>query len=160
GNFGIVTYFDVMSHSVSNVSTWQVKFPWSQSAAAITAFLTLAPAAPDELASTCYLKTGSTGPSIECFGQYLGPQAQLPGLLKPLTDVSGIPASLASSSYLDAQLRWAGCSGLSIAQCHLASDTPGGTLPRGSFIAKSDYLNAQLPAAALATVAHWLEQSA
>jgi FAD/FMN-containing dehydrogenase len=158
GNFGIVTYFDVMSHSVPDVATWQVTFPWSQAAQAITAFMGFAPGAPDELASTCYLKTGAAGPTIECFGQYLGPQSALPALLKPLTDVSGAPATLASSSYLDAQLRWAGCSGLSIAQCHLATD--GGTLPRGSFIAKSDYLNVPLSAAGFAMVGHWLEQSA
>ena len=116
-----------------------------------------APHAPDELFSSCYLRAATTGPSIECYGQFLGPQAQLVSLLEPLTDVSGGTLRHGSSSYLDAQLRWAGCTGMRIDQCHLVGDTPTGMLPRGNFVAKSDYVNAPLSAAALSTITHWLE---
>ncbi len=53
-------------------------------------------------------------------------------------------------------MRWAGCSGQSIGQCHLVGDTPTGTLPRGNFYAKSDYVDAPLSGAALATIVKWL----
>ena len=159
GNFGIVTYFDVMSHPVpDDVSTYLVTWPWSEAAAVMSAFEGFAPGAPDDLASTCYLRTSTTGPSIECFGQFLGPQSQLGGLVKPLTGVPGATVTLDSSSYLDAQLRWAGCTGMTIDQCHLVGDTPTGTLTRGNFVAKSDYVNARLSGAALATIVHWMEQ--
>ena len=158
GNFGIVTYFDVMTHAVPDISTYTVTFPWAQMAEVIPAFEGFAPHAPDELASICYMKSGSGGPSIECYGQYLGPQAQLATLIKPLTAVSGAGATFGSSTYLAAQLNWAGCSGLTIDQCHLTGDTPGGTLSRGSFVAKSDYVNAPLSAAALTAIATWLEK--
>ena len=156
GNFGIVTYFDVMSHSVPDVSTFLISWPWSQAAEVMAAFQTFAPGAPDELATACYLRSGTPQPSVECFGQFLGPQAQLTGLLKPLTDVSGATTSFGASSYLDAQLRWAGCTGKTIDQCHLVGDTPMGTLSRGNFVAKSDYVNAPLSAAALTTIAQWM----
>ena len=75
GNFGIVTYFDVQSHPVPDVSTFLVTWPWSQASEAIGAWLGFAPHAPDELFSACYLRTGgNAGPSIECFGQFLGPR--------------------------------------------------------------------------------------
>ncbi len=160
GNFGIVTYFDVMSHAVPDVSTYLVTWPWSQAAAVLGAFQAFAPAAPDELASTCYLRTSASGPSVECFGQLLGPQSQLAALIKPLTGVAGATVTLRSSSYVDAQLRWAGCTGLTLDQCHLVGDTPTGTLARGNFVAKSDYVNAPLSAAALATIVHRFEQPA
>ena len=158
GNFGIVTYFDVMSHTVPDVSTFLITWPWSQAAEVMSAFQAFAPGAPDELATACYLRSGTPQPSIECFGQYLGTQAQLSSLLKPLTDVSGGTPTLGSSSYLDAQLRWAGCTGKTIDQCHLVGDTPTGTLSRGNFVAKSDYVNAPLSAAALTTIVQWMGQ--
>jgi len=158
GNFGIVTYFDVMSHPVPNVSTFLATWPWSEAAAVIDAWQGFAPVAPDELFSTCYVRTGTPEPSIECFGQFLGPQAQLASLLKPLKDVAGARMNLDSSTYLDAQLRWAGCTGKTIDQCHLVGDTPTGTLARGNFVAKSDYIKAPLSAAALANITHWLDQ--
>ncbi len=158
GNFGIVTYFDVMSHTVPAVSTFLITWPWSQAAEVMSAFQSFAPGAPDELATACYLRSGAQQPSIECFGQYLGSQAQLASLLKPLTDVSGGTPTLGSSSYLDAQLRWAGCTGKTIDQCHLVGDTPAGTLSRGNFVAKSDYVNAPLSTAALTTIAQWMAQ--
>jgi FAD/FMN-containing dehydrogenase len=158
GNFGIVTYFDVMSHTVPDVSTFLITWPWSQAAEVMSAFQAFAPGAPDELATACYLRSGTPQPSIECFGQYLGTQAQLSSLLKPLTDVPGGTPTLGSSSYLDAQLRWAGCTGKTIDQCHLVGDTPTGTLSRGNFVAKSDYVNAPLSAAALTTIVQWMGQ--
>jgi FAD/FMN-containing dehydrogenase len=160
GNFGVVTYFDVMTHTVPDVSTFLITWPWSQAAAVMSAFQSFAPGAPDELAAACYLRSGTPQPAVECFGQFLGPQSQLSSVLGPLTSVSGANVTLASSSYLDAQLKWAGCTGKTIDQCHLAGDTPGGTLGRGNFVAKSDYVNSPLSAAALQTIVSWMEQSA
>src|SRR5207248_10696233 len=43
---------------------------------------------------------------------------------------------------------WAGCSSISFTPRHTAGTRPGGTLPRESFQAKSDYVAKPLPAAA------------
>jgi hypothetical protein len=45
-------------------------------------------------------------------------------------------------------LLWAGCSTISLTACHTERTRTGGTLPRESFQAKSDYVAKPLPAAA------------
>jgi FAD/FMN-containing dehydrogenase len=156
GNFGVVTSFGVTTHPAASVSTFLVSWPWSSAAAAIAAWQSFAPQAPDELFAPLYLRSGTTEPAIQSFGQFFGPQSQLVSLVKPLTDVAGATPSFASSSYLDAQLKWAGCTGKTIEQCHVAGETPGGTLPRGNYVAKSDYFNAPLSSAAIDTIVQWL----
>ena len=156
GNFGVVTSFGVATRPAAAVSTFLVTWPWSSASAAIKAWQSFAPHAPDALFAPLYLRTGTTEPAIQSFGQFFGPQAQLVSLIKPLTEIAGATPTFASSSYLEAQMRWAGCSGKTVAQCHLVGETPGGTLGRGNFVAKSDYFNAPLSSAALDTIAHWL----
>ena len=46
--------------------------------------------------------------------------------------------------YLSLQLLLAGCSDKSVAACHTVGAAPGGTLPRNTFNAKSDYVARQL----------------
>lgn len=159
GNFGVVTHFDFQTHPVGDLSVFIATSPWSQAAEVIRAWQSLAPAGPDEFFAVCYLRTGETGPSIECFGQYLGAQAQLMTLLAPLAAVAGTKVTASTTSYLDAQLAWAGCSGKTIGACHLVGETPTGTLPRANFYAKSDYVNAPLTTAALTTVTQWLAKA-
>jgi FAD binding domain/Berberine and berberine like len=156
GNFGVVTSFGVTTRPAAGVSTFLVTWPWSSAAAAIGAWQSFAPQAPDELFAPLYLRSGTTEPAIQSFGQFFGLQAELVSLIKPLTAVAGATARFASSSYLDAQMRWAGCTGKTVDQCHLVGETPGGTLGRGNFVAKSDYFNAPLTTAALDAIAQWL----
>ena len=134
GNFGVVTHFDLQSHPVGDVSFFFATWPWSQASEVAAAWQHFAPYAPDELFSLCSFRTGTTGPVIECFGQYLGAQSKLASLLKPLAAVSGAQLTLGSSSYIDAQLRWAGCLGRTVDQCHLVGDTPGGDPQPGQFL--------------------------
>ena len=159
GNFGVVTHFSFRTFAAAPVSFFIATWPWAQAADVLQAWQSFAPQAPDELFAVCYLRTGPSEPSIECFGQYLGAQSQLGALLKPLTDVAGAHLTLGSSPYLDTQMRWAGCSGKTVGQCHLVGETATGTLPRGNFVAKSDYFNAPLSSAALTTITQWLEQA-
>lgn len=160
GNFGIVTQFGVRTFAAAPVSFFVATWPWAQAAEVIQAWQAFAPAAPDELFAVCYLRSGgATTPSIECFGQFLGAQAQLNTLLQPLSSVTGAQLTLGSSSYLDAQMRWAGCSGETVAQCHLVGETPTGTLTRANFVAKSDYVDTPLTSAAIGTITQWLENA-
>ena len=43
----------------------------------------------------------------------------------------------------------AGCADLTVQACHVAAETPGGTLPRGAFVAASDFFARPIPAAGL-----------
>jgi FAD/FMN-containing dehydrogenase len=158
GNFGVVTHFEFRSHPVDDVATFAVGWPWSQAGEVIRAWQELAPAAPDELFAMCYLVRGASDPNIEVFGQFLGPLGKLRSLLSPLLRVAGATSSFDTTSYLDAQLRWAGCSGRTVASCRLADETASGTLSRGSFAAKSDYVTSPLSPAAIGTVLEWLER--
>jgi FAD/FMN-containing dehydrogenase len=152
GNFGIVTHFVFRTHAVAPISYFFADWPWAQAAEVVGAWQAFAPHARDELFSICALETGASEPRVQAFGQFMGPQRKLPALLKPLARVAGFRLTLGSSSYLDAQLRWAGCLGKTLAQCHLIGDTPAGTLRRARFAAKSDYVNAPLSRAAADTI--------
>ena len=159
GNFGIVTHFDVRTFPTASVSYFFASWPWSRANAVIDAWQRFAPHAPDDLFTICAVQTGTSSPSIRVFGQLLGSESRLRSLLGPLTAVDGISLSTGASGYLDAQLRWSGCLGKTLAACHIAGESPGGTLGRSAFTAKSDYLHARLGSSGIATITHWIEQA-
>jgi FAD binding domain/Berberine and berberine like len=145
GNFGIVTQFTFKVHPLpTSAAFFNVTWPWSSAQEAIHAWQMFAPHATSKLTSILHLNSGSQ-PTITANGQYIGPASDLPGLLGPLLSVPG--AHLSShfdSSYLSLQLLLAGCSGLSVPQCHAAPPSQ----PR-PFNAKSDYVSQAFSSAGL-----------
>jgi FAD/FMN-containing dehydrogenase len=156
GNFGIVTHFRLKTHPAPDVSYFFADWSWSQAADVIDAWQSWVPHVRDELFAICSLSGGSR-PSVQVFGQYLGPASAMQRALAALLRLPGVRLTTGSSGYLDAQLRWAGCLGKTIAQCRLAGE-PGGTLQRAAFAGKSDYLNAPLSRAGRNTIIHWIER--
>jgi FAD/FMN-containing dehydrogenase len=155
-NFGIVTDFRFHARRVSRASYFVASWPWQAGPQLVPAWQRWAPNVADGLTTICRLATGGSGPTLQVFGQYLGPEGQIRGLLAPL--VRAVPTSsltTGSSGYLDLMLRWAGCLGRSLAACHLVSEH--GTLGRATFAAKSDYVRHPFTAAAVRTVQHRLE---
>jgi hypothetical protein len=149
GNFGVVTNLKLRVHGIPSSASWfVVSWPWSSASAALAAWLEWAPHARDQLTSVFHLQTGGSSPSVLVAGQYLGPAGDLPRLLGPLSGVGGASVSFGSQSYFGLMLRWAGCLGQSVQSCHTVGTRPGGTLPRASFNAKSDYLTGPLSATA------------
>jgi hypothetical protein len=134
---------------VSNVSWYGASWPWSQAEQVVRAWQGFAPRAPDRLFSICSLGKG-TRPGIQSFGQFFGTEQQLRSLLRPLTAVAGASLSTGTSSYYQAQLRWAGCLRESPAACR--------TPRRSTFAAKSDYVNEPLGADGISTMLRWIEQ--
>ena len=155
GNFGVVTSFLFRTHAVGRASYFVLSWPWSSAAEAVEAWQSFAPRAPDELFSVCRLAAGSTKPTVSAFGQFFGTPAALTALIAPLLAVPGARLSVGSSAYLDLMLRWAGCLGDTLAECHLP---PVGSLRREWFAAKSDYVATPLPPTAVATLRHWVEK--
>jgi hypothetical protein len=80
---------------------------------------------------------------VEVSGVFIGTPSTLDGALSPLLSAVGTAPSYRSveaQSYLTAMLDEAGCSDSTVAQCHLPSQDPAGTLTRSFFDAKSAYL--------------------
>lgn len=148
GNFGVVTQLQMRLHRMPRSAAWFIVFwPWSSAEDAIEAWQSWAPRARDQITSVFHLETGSGGPQVLAAGQYLGSSRDLGGLLAALTAVPGAFVASGDQSYLGLQLRWAGCLGKSLQRCHTVGASPGGTLARASFRAKSDYVTRALPAA-------------
>ena len=155
-NFGIVTDFRLKMSPATTGSYFFATWPWSAGPAIVPAWQRFAPNATDDLMTLCRLSTGVDSPNLQIFGQYFGPEKQLPKLLAPLTKASPpVRYSSGTSTYLDLMLRWAGCLGQSQAACHLVTEK--GTLQRASFVGKSDYVQKPFTAAAVRTLQRGLE---
>lgn len=148
GNFGVVTSFTFRVHAVPHTVAWFiVGWPASRGADALAAWQGWAPHARSQLTSIFHLNGGG---SAQVTGQYFGPSRDLGRLLAPLTAVDDATVRSGDLGYLQAQLFWAGCSptASALSACHTVGVSSGGTLPRESFQAKSDYVSKPLPAAA------------
>jgi FAD/FMN-containing dehydrogenase len=160
GNFGVVTQFTFKVYPLpANAAYFNVVWPWSSASEAIAAWQAWAPHATDKVTSILHLNSGST-PTISANGQYLGSASALNSLLGPLLAVPG--AQLASHldlAYLPLQLLLAGCSSKTLAACHTVGTAPGGTLPRNTFNAKSDYVAKPLSNAGRAAMIAGVEAS-
>lgn len=158
GNFGVVTELTVRLQPAAPAVTFFASWPWQQAQAVVAAWQQLAPHAPDQLYAICALSTGASQPTVRVFGQHLGDEAALPGLLAPLRALPGMQLQTGSVSPMQAHMVWAGCSGDSLAACHTVGTAAGATLARAAFAAKSDYVVTPLPAAAIAGLVSAVER--
>ena len=149
GNFGVVVAFTFKVHPMpAQASYFNVVWPWSSASDAIAAWQAWGPHATPDVTSILHLNAGSP-PSITANGQYFGPAGALPSLLAPLLNVPGAQLTASGSMpYVALQQYWAGCSGDTLPACHTVGAASGGTMPRLSFNAKSDYVAKPLSSAA------------
>ena len=127
--------------SRTSSSSW----PWAQAAEVVARWQAFAPHAPDALFSICSLATGGRRPRCSVFGQFLGCEARCARCSRRSRAVAGAQLTTGTSSYLDAQLRWAGCLGKTLAECHLPASAAGHARPRDASRAKSDYVRRAAP---------------
>ncbi|MGB8348071.1 MAG: FAD-binding protein [Ktedonobacteraceae bacterium] len=145
GNFGVVTSFVFQLHPVIALTLFTLDWPWSSAANVVDAWQNWGPQAPDELWSNCLLLSSSNtsaAPLVRVNGVYVGGAAPLNALLQQLISRVGSAPSdnyVYTDSPLETMMVEAGCYGKSIAECHLPSQNPQGTLARDTSGAKSDY---------------------
>lgn len=151
GNFGIVTSFTFQLHPVTALSLFTLDWPWSVAANVVDAWQHWGPQAPDELWSNCLLlstNNTSAAPLVRVNGVYVGAAGPLNSLLQQLISrVGSTPTDnyVYTDSPLETMMVEAGCYGKSVAECHLPSQNPQGTISRDTSGAKSDYFTGLLP---------------
>lgn len=156
GNFGIVTSFEFNVHPMPEMTLFTLQYPWAAASTMLSAWGLWINGAPDELWSNCQLLSqGTYGYLPQIAGVYCGSPSELASVLAPLQSMIGTAPTYSfsgSHSYLSAMEIEAGCSGLSIAACHLTTQNPAGRLGREAYSAKSSYVNAPMNDASVAAL--------
>lgn len=160
GNFGVATSFTFDVAPVPPLALFTLAWPWSAAPEVLGSWLHWVPATPPPLWSNCQLLSqgtagGSTPLLVKVTGVYCGGVPTLTALVGRLVASVGSTPSyryVGSQPYLTAMLIEAGCEGKSVAQCHLPTQDPAGTLSRAASAAKSLYLTAPLPTAGIAAL--------
>ena len=164
GNFGIVTSFTFATHPIGELTLFSLTWPWPAARDVLSAWQSWGPTAPDELWSDCHLLARSGNPpgplATSVNGAYVGSSSALSPLLAALQrDVGSAPSHsyVNTESYGAAMMGEAGCSGLSVDQCHLPTQNPAGVLQRQASLAKSDFFDEPIPAGAISSALAALE---
>ena len=157
GSFGVVTSLTFATHPADSLAHAYVSWPWSAAAEVIAAWQSWAVAAPRSLWSTAHvLATGAAGgPTVAVAAVMVGSQPALQQHIGALTQ--SVPVApqanvVASESYAATMMLEAGCSSLTVEACHIAAETPGGTLPRDAFVAGSDFFTSPIPGSGIAAL--------
>ncbi len=156
GSFGVVTSMELTTHPTQDLATFTLRWPFEAAADVLSGWQSTVASAPDELWTTCHLlaTTGST-PTASVSGVLVGTPSELEPLVAAITRAVGdAPSSrsLRGRSYLDTMLLEAGCSDRPVAGCHVAGQSPGGTLERDAFVAGSTLYDSPMPATVVADV--------
>ncbi|MGA2519364.1 MAG: FAD-binding oxidoreductase [Acidimicrobiales bacterium] len=155
GNFGVVTSFVFTTHPLPDLALFTLEWPWSAAAEALGSWQDWIGGTPDELWSNCQLLSeGSAGAKLRVTGVFCGDVGPLAAQLQPLERSIGTPSYrfVGPESFVAGMLIEAGCEDLSVAQCHLPTQNPGGMLDRSTFAVKSSFIDAALPDAGITAV--------
>lgn len=163
GNFGVATSFTFRTRPLSQLVLFFLTWPWAQAASVVAAWQSWAPFAPDALWSNLHLSAPAGGSTftVQVGGTYLGSPGQAGQLLQELYARVGSPPSstyLQETPYLAAMLLEAGCSGMTVPECHLPWQAPGGQLAREPSFTRSDFVTRPLPAAAIRALVTGVER--
>ncbi|MGP3955385.1 FAD-binding oxidoreductase [Nonomuraea sp. 3N208] len=139
GNFGVAVSFTFRTFETGDATVFFLHWPWSRARAAVRAWQSWAPSAPDELWSSLHLARSGSGLDVELAGTYLGRKSSLDRLLAQLVRQIGRPSSRSARtvSHMEAMKIMGGCSSRSVAECR--------RIPRTTFSAKSHMAYRSLP---------------
>ena len=144
GNFGVATSFRFRTHALPALTLVALRWPWAAADAVLAAWQVWGPSAPRELWSSCRLRwEPGAGPTVAIEGVWAGSSSKLGAHLDALSTMVGTAPSrsVTTMSYPDAALYLAGCSGFSMQQCRLTTQSPAGRLRREASLARSDFFD-------------------
>lgn len=166
GNFGVVTDLTLTTHPTVPLSHAFLVWPWSAAAQVVAAWQAFAVAAPRELWSACHIlapDNKAMPPNVSVPMVYVGPSSELSAHIDALTSAVPVPPTTRSyndDSYEATMLLEAGCTNLTLSECRVGDEVPGGKLERGAFIAGSDYFADPIPAAGITAMVAAVAQRA
>lgn len=162
GNFGVVTSFAFDVHPMPEVTLFTLQYPWDAAATMLHAWQEWIGSAPDELWSNCQLLSeGTSGYLAQVAGVYCGSPAEAASALSPLRSAVATAPTYSfngSNDYLTAMEIEAGCSGLTIAACHVAPESPHGALSRTAYSAKSSYVDGPMTPSQISSMVSAVER--
>jgi FAD/FMN-containing dehydrogenase len=154
GSFGVVTSLTLGTHAADPIAHAFLTWPWSAAAEVVSGWQPWAIAAPHSLWSSAHiLATDGTGDAtISVAAVMVASTSALQQHIGQLT--AAIPTAptvnfVATESYEATMMLESGCADLSVEACHVAAETPGGTLPRDAFVAGSDFFTSPIPSAGI-----------
>jgi FAD/FMN-containing dehydrogenase len=146
GNFGIVTSMTFNTFPTSDLTNFFADFAWTDAAAVLAAWQAWPQTLPDTVWSGMVLGTASPTPVIQVSGIFIGSAADFAPIWAQFLAAAGVtPTSYSAQTQSFHDTILASCSGETISQCHLASETNDGEVARASFVASSDFFNTPLP---------------
>jgi hypothetical protein len=144
GNFGVVTSFTFRTHAAPTLTLAALRWPWAAAGEVLGAWQEWGPSAPPNLWSSCRLRwEPGVGPTVGIEAVWAGSPSGLGPYLDTLSAMAGAAPSRSATtmSYLDAALYLAGCTGLSMTQCRLTTQSSAGMLKREASLARSDFFD-------------------
>lgn len=159
GNFGVVTSLRFTTHPVPDVVTGYLTWPWHLAGDVVAAWQRWGPDQPDHIWSALHLDCDAgAAPTVSVPMLSTGSRADLAAACDRLASAVGASASSVSlhpHTYLDAMFSYAGCAGLTAAQCRPA---PAGRTRRETYTARSDFYDADMSEAGVSALLSRMEQ--
>jgi FAD/FMN-containing dehydrogenase len=161
GNFGVATSFEFTTHAIPPVTLFTYDFAWSAAHDVLGEWQHWNRSVNDAVWSNCQLLSGG-GTTVRVAGVSCARSGQTAAWLAPL--LARLPAPtyhfLGNETYVNEMMVEAGCSGLTVAACHLDTTFPHGVLSRQAFAASSNYVAAPMSDARLGAVVSVVNQLA
>ncbi|WP_326686770.1 MULTISPECIES: FAD-binding oxidoreductase [unclassified Streptomyces] len=145
GSYGFVSDFEFEPFPADDPTVFELHWPWPLAAKVLPAWQRWAPKAPDDLSAGMFVRSPDPAvePMLYAFGQWGGAPADLDAHLDRLTAMVGqAPSKVVRKTmpYMDAVMHWAGCSELTVSQCHGEGQTPDAKLQRFEYaLTKSSF---------------------
>ena len=160
GNFGVITQFTLQAHAINNVTVFKMKWNWNEMPAVIQAWQKWAPHVDDRMTSVLTM-TSKKSNRVSCIGVFIGGQAEVRNLIKPLSAAAKpLSVTISTTPFIDAVNRFSG-----LRKPKPLAEKPK-TVPdtvhmqqHPRFKNTSDYVSKELDDAGIKTIVKYLTES-
>jgi len=157
GNFGIVTSFTYQTHPTRDITVLQAYYDFSDYEKVMDAWQNWPNILPDDIWAQLIVSWSITGPSVYLRAFCLGSEGDIAPFwnqFKMATGIEPISSFTSTSSYRDTML--SACGGVTVEACHVAGQTPKGTMQRNAFAATSDFFAEPIPLEGMQTLKDYI----